>query len=99
MILTFIDYSAAFDSVGHKFLDSALGEAKAKPKTRAIFRSIYGSASARTKVRDTDGKHVLSEAFPVRRGVVQGDITSPIYFIIALEAILRRYDNSPHKGV
>ena len=42
MILTFIDYSAAFDSVGHKFLDEALGEASAKPKTRAIFRSVYG---------------------------------------------------------
>ena len=99
LVLTFIDYSAAFDSVGHKFLDKALGEAKAKPKTRAIFRSIYGSASARTKVKDTDGQHVFSETFPVRRGVVQGDITSPIYFIIALEAILRRHDKSPDKGV
>ena len=50
LVLTFIDYSAAFDSVGHKFLDSALGEANnARPKTRVIFRSIYGSASARTK--------------------------------------------------
>ena len=50
-------------------------------------------------MKDNDGKHVLSNAFPVRRGVVQGDITSPIYFIMVLEAILRRYDNSPHKGV
>ena len=99
LVLTFIDYSAAFDSVGHKFLDKALGEANAKPKTRAIFRSIYGSASAKTKVKDTDGQYIYSEAFPVRRGVVQGDITSPLYFIIALEAILRRYDNSPNKGV
>lgn len=36
MVLTFIYYSVAFDSVGHKFLDIALGEAKVKPKTRAI---------------------------------------------------------------
>ena len=99
LVLTFIDYSAAFDSVGHKFLDKALGEANAKPKTRAIFRSIYGSASAKTKVKDTDGQYIYSKAFPVRRGVVQGNITSPLYFIIALEAILRRYDNSPNKGV
>lgn len=99
LVLTFINYSAAFDSVGHKFLDHALGEAAAKPKTRAIFRSIYSSASAKTRVKSTDGQHVYSEAFPVRRGVIQGDITSPMYFIIALEAILRKYDNIPGKGV
>ena len=99
LVLTFIDYSAAFDSVGHKFLDHALGEAKAKPKTRAIFRSIYGSASAKTRVKGIDGQQVFSETFPVRRGVIQGDITSPIYFIIALECILRSCDNIPGKGV
>ena len=92
MVLTFIDYSAAFDSVGHKFLDFALGQAKADPKTRAIFRAIYGSATAKTRVKGVDGKKVFSEKFPVRRGVIQGDITSPMYFIIALEAILRIYE-------
>ena len=99
LVLTFIDYSAAFDSVAHKFLDKALGEAKAKPKTRAMFRAIYGSATAKTKVKDTDGRYVFSAPFPVRRGVIQGDITSPLYFIIALEAILRTYDNTAGKGV
>ena len=100
MVLTFIDYSAAFDSVGHKFLDVALGEAKARPKTRAIFRSIYSSATARTKVKSTDGQSVLSKNSRCGgRGVIQGDLTSPIYFIIALEAILRRHDNFHGKGI
>lgn len=49
-MLTFIDYSAAFDTIGHKFLDATLGDAKATPKTRSIFRAIYSSATARTKV-------------------------------------------------
>ena len=40
LVLTFIDYSAAFDSVGHKFLDYALGQAKARSKTRSMFGSI-----------------------------------------------------------
>ena len=84
LVLTFIDYSAAFDSISHKFLDVALGRAKAKTKTRAIFRSIYGNAFARTKVKGIDGQHEFSEAFPVRRGVIQGDITSPWYFILVL---------------
>ena len=99
LVLTFIDYSATFDSVGHKFLGTALGQAKAKPKTRAIFRANYGSASAKTKVKATDGQYVFSETFPVRRGVIQGDITSPLFFILALELILRRHDDIKGKGV
>ena len=51
-----------------------------------------------TKVDGPDGEDVFSDVFPVRRGVVQGDITSPLYFIIALEAILRDHDKHPSKG-
>ena len=98
LALTFIDYSAAFDSVSHKFIDTALTEAGASPKSRAIFRSIYKTASAMTEVTGPDGETVFSDAFPVRRGVVQGDITSPLYFILALECILRRHDKRTDKG-
>ena len=35
----------------------------------------------------------------MNRGVIQGDITSPLYFILALELILKRYDNFAGKGV
>ena len=31
--------------------------------------------------------------------MVQGDITSPLYFILALEVILRDFDKHPGKGV
>ena len=98
LALTFIDYSAAFDSVSHKFIDGALAKAGASPKTRAMFRAIYSAASAMTEVEGPDGKTIFSQAFPVRRGVVQGDITSPLYFILALEAILRRHDDTTAKG-
>ena len=39
-VITFIDFAAAFDSVSHKFLDEALGNAKASRKTRGMFRVI-----------------------------------------------------------
>ena len=99
LYVTFIDYSAAFDSVSHKFLDRALKEAGASDKSRALFRAIYNRASAVTKVASTDGAEVLSDPFPIRRGVVQGDITSPLYFILALELILRTHDADRNKGV
>ena len=99
MFVTFIDYSAAFDSVGHKFLDRALQRAGASAKTRAIFRAIYSTANARTAVNGADGDIVYSRSFPILRGVVQGDITSPIYFILALELILELHDRHPQRGV
>ena len=99
MCATFIDYSAAFDSVSHKFIDTTLQEAGASIKTRRMFRAIYQAASAVTKVSDVNGAVSYSDPFQIRRGVLQGDITSPVYFILALEAILRRHDNGHSKGV
>ena len=97
--ITFIDYSAAFDTISHKLLDEALEAAGAPVKIRALFRAIYDAASAYTTVPDTDGKTSSSSTFPINRGVLQGDITSPLYFILALELILRKYDSRSDKGV
>ena len=79
LFVTFIDYSASFDSVSHKFLDQALKKVGATNKSCALFRAIYKEASAMTKVASTDGKMVASDPFQVNRGVIQGDITSPLY--------------------
>ena len=97
--ITFIDYSVSFDSVSHKFIDKALCESGTSNKLRAIFRTVYNSASAFTTIPVPNSKTVKSSTFPITRGVVQGDITSPLYFILALEALLRRHDNFNNKGV
>ena len=67
-IVTYIDFSAAFDTVSHKFMDSTLAKAGASRKSRAIFRAIYAAASGIARVNGTDGKYVYSGAF----GVVYG---------------------------
>ena len=59
----------------------------------------YSVANAKTAVSDIDGEIVYSDSFRIRRGVVQGDITSPVYFILALELILELHDTHPGKGV
>ena len=97
--MTFIDFSAAFDTVSHKFLDTALSEAKASRKVSAMFRAVYSAATAYTTVPAPDGKRVKSESFEIKRGVVQDDITSPLYVILALELIMKNYDTNPNKGV
>ena len=35
---------------------------------------------------------IYSKHFEVRRGVIQGDIISPIFFILAMEQIFRLHD-------
>ena len=74
-------------------------EAGASAKTRSLFRTIYNAASVTTRVESTDDTTVMSKPFDINRGVIQGDITSPIYFILALELILKRHDRNPDKGI
>ena len=67
-------------------------KAGATRKTRAIFRAIYAAATGVAKVSGTQGKRVFSEPFDIARGVVQGDIISPILFILALDQLIKAHD-------
>ena len=97
-VVTYIDFSAAFDTVSHKFIDSTLAKAGASRKSRAIFRAIYAAASGIARVNGTDGEYVYSGAFDVGRGVIQGDIISPVLFILVLDALIQQYDSVKGKG-
>ena len=90
-VIAFIDFVAAFDSVSHKFLEKALLEAGASEKSRAIFKAIYSKSTARIRLSSPGGEEVFSPPFPVDRGVLQGDIFSPLCFIVALESIMRKH--------
>ena len=93
-VITYIDYTAAFDSISHKFLDRTLAAAGASRKSRAIFRAIYRVATGIARVRGTDGTYKFSGNFKVSRGVVQGDIISPVLFILALDQLVQSVDKS-----
>ena len=85
-------YTAAFDSVSHKYLDAALKSAGASRKTRSMFRAIYEVAAGIVRVNDMGGKKVFSGFFNVARGVIQGDIISPVLFILALDQLIQQRD-------
>ena len=93
-VITFIDYTAAFDSISHKFMDRTLAAAGASRKSRAIFRAIYRAATGIARVRGTDGVYNFSGSFKVCRGVIQGDIVSPVLFILALDQLVQTVDRS-----
>ena len=71
-----------------------MAKAGASTKTRAIFRAIYEAATGIARVRGIGGATIYSEALNVGRGVIQGDIMSPILFILTLDQIIQKYDVS-----
>ena len=91
-VVTFIDYTAAFDSLSHRFLDEALAEANVSPKVRRVIRAIYTSASGAVRIRQSSGENAFSEPFSIDRGAIQGDIFSPPCFTIGLDSIFRKHD-------
>ena len=58
-----------------------------------MFSAIYRNASACVRVTNSAGEKLYSGAFPIDRGVVQGDIFSPVVFILALAVVMARYRN------
>ena len=91
-MVTFIDYRAAFDTISHRFLDESLTAAGVRPKIRRIVKAIYAEATGMVRLRLPSGETLCSEPFPVRRGVIQGDIFSPQCFTLGLDRIFRLHD-------
>ena len=69
--VTYIDFTAAFDSTSHKYLDGALKRAGASRKKRALFRVIYEAAAGTARVLGINGEHKYSHTFEIQRGVIQ----------------------------
>ena len=97
-VITFIDYSAAFDTESQVFLDEALAEAGVEAKVRRIVQAIFAAATGVVRLRQPDGTMALSEPFDIARGVLQGDIFSPVAFIAGLDRIFWLHD-VPNPGV
>ena len=67
MHLTFIDYTAAFDTESQMFLDQALAEAGVCAKVRRIVQAIFAAATEVVRLRHPDGTITLSEPLDVAK--------------------------------
>ena len=92
-IFTYIDFTAAFDSILHSYLMKALVEYGVPMKYCRLVKAIYTSAEVRVRLQEPGGTRSYSRNVSVNRGVIQGDIPSPICFLVALDKLLRDHAN------
>ena len=81
----FIDFKKAYDSVGREVLCNVLIELGVPMKLVGPIKMCLNETCIRVRV----GKN-LSEMFPFKNGLKQGDVLSPLLFIFALECAVRR---------
>ena len=56
-----------------------------------LVRAIYSNAAVRVRLQEVGGNRSYSRAVPIRRGAIQGDIPSPIAFLVSLDRLLKEH--------
>ena len=85
IFMCFIDYSKAFDCVEHNLLQKKLQEVGLPRHLIKLMNNLYTNqeATMRTEFGNTSW-------FKIRKGVIQGCITSPYPFNLYMESIMRK---------
>ena len=90
-VITYIDFVAAFDSINHSYMLESLKQYDVPLKYVRLVSAIYRNAAIRVRLQEVGGARSYSRAVPVRRGAIQGDIPSPVVFLVALDRLLREH--------
>ena len=98
-IITYIDFTAAFDSIHHSYLLNTLVQYGVPLKYCRLIKLIYDSAQVRVRLQEPGGEKTYSRNVSVNRGVIQGDIPSPVCFLVALDKLLKDHGNHPNSRI
>lgn len=85
LIIAFIDFSKAFDSISWTSIESILLSYDLPLELVRAIMSLYKGAKAQVATKDG-----ITEPFNLSVGVLQGDTLAPYIFIIVLDYIMRQ---------
>ena len=83
LLITFIDFKKAFDSVNRNMMFAILRHYGIPEKIVRAIKLMYEDTTSRVYI---EGK--LSEQFKVTTGVLQGDVLAPSLFIIVMDYVM-----------
>ena len=86
LILIFVDYEKAFDTINQQIMLRALTEARVDHRYTTTIKNIYQNAKASVRL------HEDTADFPIERGVRQGDVISPKLFTTLMEFMFKKVD-------
>lgn len=89
---TLTDLAGAFDTIGHKAMDRALGAAGASAKARNLYRMVYSQVKCRVRSRGAGGGVADSVLYDLNRGGCQGSILMPLLFIVLAHYVYLKHD-------
>ena len=81
-VITFIDYSAAFDTESHLFLDEALRSAGISIKIRRMIQCIYRVAKGCVRISKADGTFEYSDIFDISQGVLRATFFHLLHLLL-----------------
>jgi len=94
LIINFIDYKKAFDSVHRPSLWKILKYYSIPDRFINIFKALYINSSCCVKTASG-----YTEFFEIVSGVPQGCILSPFLFIVVIDFVMRRTMDKPEYGI
>lgn len=93
LYLLFVDFEKAFDRVDRKVIWRILNINGIPPKLINIIKSMYSNSTCKVLHRGR-----TSNSIPVRSGVRQGCVLSPLLFLLTIDTIMRA-TNSSQRGI
>ncbi|KAL7632233.1 UNVERIFIED_CONTAM: hypothetical protein RMT77_017449 [Armadillidium vulgare] len=96
MYIAFIDLEKAFDTVPREKLWETLRDPfyEVEPKLTRVIRGMYETSESAVRTA-----HGIGDWFPVRSGVRQGGVMSPLLFVIYMDRCIREVDMGDELGV